>query len=341
MNSFRLALIKLILWLYRWAAVVVLYSFFAILVGYVLYWSFALLSNSWTVPITLSRSDAASLDMLGKVLTSRAQLEALSIDCQKQDLLVVEMKMHETALEKIDRQIDGAISREATAAAMNGNDLTNLYARKFRNNVANDKVGTTAVRGQISQDLAAGLITKADAEVARLALTEAENAFTDSAISTVLLRDQIVEHAPAATKTLETVSKRAELKSELLQLAVNIETAEMTLLAEKGQISELKQALAAAAENPVYSVLFGNPKTFLFVPYGTDMHVGSAVYRCVAGLFDCSQVGHVTNLYAGEIHEQGTQFRDNVVGTMAEVELSNPEAAKSKVLFFGRPLWIF
>lgn len=339
--SIRLQLNKGFLYLYRLFAIIILYGVLFAIVFYVGLIAFYLSSNTWAAPVILSRSDTASLSMLGQVLTSKSQLETLSIDCQKLEKSVVEMKQHRSALSKIDSQIDSAIARENVSAKETGSQLSSLDTRKAQDTAANERVGTKAVRDQISQDLSAGLISKGDAEIARLALTEASNSFTDAAISEVLLRDQITQHDSNATTRLETLSKRAELKSEIEQLDVTIDSSEMQLLSEKGQISALKSALAAAEENPVYEVLFKNPKTFLFVPYGTKMQAGSTVYHCAVGLIGCSKVGHVTRIFSGEVQGVNPLFKDNIRGNMAEVELTDSEVAKSKVLFFGRPLWIF
>jgi hypothetical protein len=341
MNRFQIKARSLLLLLYRYFALVILYGVLAAVVFYVALIGFYIGSSSWAAPVILSRSDSASLSMLAQVLTSRSQLEYFSIDCAKLEKSLEEMKQHRAALVKIDSQIDSAIARENSVAKKTGSELQSLDARKETDNAANEKLGTKSVRDQISQDLAAGLISKGDAEVARLAVAEASNTFTDAAITEVLLRDQITEHNSTATTRLETLSKRAELKSEIRQLDITIDSSDTQLLSEKGQISALKQALAAAEENPIYEVLFKNPKTFLFVPYGTNMQAGSSVYHCALGLLACSKVGHVTRIFPGEVQGVNPLFKDTIRGVMAEVELSDPEVAKAKVLFFGRPLWIF
>ena len=297
MNRFQLGARKYLLLLYRWFALIILYGVLVAICFYLALIGFYLGSSSWGAPVLLSRSDTASLDMLGSVVTSQAQLGTLTVDCDKLERSLAEMKQHRAALGRIDVHIDGAIAREARAAQQNGAALGALDTRKVQDNHANERVGVKEVREQIAKDVSAGLITKADADVARLALTEASNSFTDSAITEVLLRDQIKDHAADATKTLETLSKRAELKSEIAQLDVSIESGQKQLDAERGQIKLLNEALAAAQENPTYSVLFANPKTFIFVPYGTPVSVGAPLYRCAAGLFWCSRVGTVTRMF--------------------------------------------
>lgn len=341
MISFRTLATKLVLNLYKWVGLSILYGILFGMVSYVTVIMYYITASSWGAPVTLSASDPASLDMLGKVLTSEAQRNALSIDTARLSKLLLEMKTHRLALQTVLNQIDPAILREDEAAKSNGSALAALDQQKQSDIETTNDGGVEALRREIDQDLFSGLITKSEAETAKLALTEARNGFTDNSVTEILLRDQIVEHNPTNTKALEILAKRAELVDEVSQLDIVIIASASTLSAESAQIAALNAAIKTAQDSPVYAVLFGPSKTFLFVPYGTDARTGSPLYACKIGLMFCSKAGRVVRTFPAEVHGVNPLFKDDMRGTLAEITLDNPEVAKSKVLFFNRPLWIF
>lgn len=340
MIQFRSFATKLVLSLYKWAGLFILYGILFGMTSYVTVIIYYISASSWGAPVTLSASDPASLDMLGKVLTSEAQKDALTIDTARLAKLLIEMKVHRIALESVFSKTDSAIAREDQATRSNGSTLAALDQQKQSDIETTDASGIAGLRQQIDQDLAAGLITKSDATTAKLALTEARNGFTDNRVTEILLRDQIVQHHPTNTKTLEVLTKRAELLDEISQLDIAITANAATLLAETNQIRALNRAITTAMDSPVFSVLSGPSKTFLFIPYGTDARPGTPLYACKFGLLGCSKTGHIVRMFPAEVHGQNPLFKDDVRGTLAEVSLRSDDA-KLKVLFFGRPLWIF
>lgn len=340
MIQFRSFATKMVLSLYKWTGLLILYGILFGMVSYVAVIIYYISASSWGAPVVLSPSDPASLDMLGKVLTSEAQRDVLTIDTARLTKLIAEMKLHRSALLSVSGKTDSAIAREDQAIRSNGAALKNLDQQKQSDIGNTDGSGIVSLRREIDRDLAAGLITKSDAETAKLALTEARNGFTDNQVTEILLRDQIVSHHPTNTKTLETLTKRAELLDEISQLDITIQASSATLKAETDQIAALNQALTIASENPVFSVIHGPSKTFLFIPYGTTLRPGQPLYGCKLGLLLCSKSGQVVLVFPAEVHGQNPLFKDDVRGNLAEVFI-RPEDAKQKVLFFGRPLWIF
>jgi hypothetical protein len=341
MIQFRLSATSLVLTLYRLVGLSILYGILGGMVSYGAVIIYYLTASSWGAPVTLSASDAASLDMLGKVLTSNAQRDALAIDTARLTNLILEMKIHRLALQTVADKTDPAIAREDQAIKESGRALASLDQQKQSDIDTTDDSSVAALRSEIDTDMTTGLMTKSDAETAKLALTQARNGFTDNRITEILLRDQIVEHNPTNTKMLETLTKRAELLDEISQLNITICASSATLKAETDQIRALDNALQTAQDSPVYAVLSGPSKTFLFVPYGTAVQPNAPLYSCKIGIVACSKAGRIVRLFPAEVHGANPLFKDDVRGTLAEISLYNPEDGKAKVLFFGRPLWIF
>src|SRR5271166_786580 len=99
------------------------------------------------------------------------------------------------------------------------------------------------VEHQIDQELAAGLITKGDAATQRAALNQAHTAHTDSKIAEVLLQDNLVQKTTTGTQVLDILARQGELKNQIVQLDVLIESGEEQLVSDKQQIATLQEAV--------------------------------------------------------------------------------------------------
>ena len=113
---------------------------------------------------------------------------------------------------------------------------------------------------------------------------------------------------------------------------------------EGQQIDRLKQALATAKQTPYYlSVSGGRLLYFAFVPYDNQRHIsiGTAVYDCYLNMVLCRKVGTVKQVFAGEEHAIHPIFRTDIRGFLIQMQLDNPESAKSKTVFLNRKPLLF
>src|SRR5208283_3311031 len=195
----------------------------------------------------------------------------------------------------------------------------------------------------IDKELAAGLITKSDATHATLLLVKSNGELTDSKIATTLLKDTIWEKTLPTTTYLDTLHKKAELESEIACLGIVIDTAQKQIATERNQVAKLDQALRAAKQTPLWAAMQGSRTNVALVPYDNQAVVneGAAVYDCYLSFVACRQVGTVKATFVGEQHATHPIFRTDLRGFLVQLELTDPDSARSKTLFVGSKPFLF
>jgi hypothetical protein len=334
-------LYKSVVTIYRIFAIVTLYVVLGGVLAYGFVMGFYALNTSWAAPVILSPTDDKSLDFTEKLVTSRQTLEDLNVDKRRLEGGIEEMNRHRGALLALEPELRAAINREKKHNQTTGPRLQELDKQKQADNLKTQAVMAQVkeVEAAIDKDLAAGLITKGDAATQRAALNQAESSYTDSKISEVLLTDSVLEKTTNATKSLDVLDKQAELISEIAQLDVAIGVAQKQLHEEAQQIDRLKQALTTAKQTPYYLIVSGASTVyFAFVPYDNQGHVsnGTAVYDCFLNMVACRKVGTVKQIFAGEEHATHPIFKTDIRGFLVQMQLDNPESAKSKTVFLNR-----
>jgi hypothetical protein len=162
-------------------------------------------NTSWITPVVLSPSDDKSLNLTEWVLTTQITIDSLILDVKRQNRSAAEMKIHRAALVDLEPQLEVAIERERQHNTMAGRQLTKLEQQKLADNVqtraALDQV--IQLEGNTNRELAAGLITKSDAAAQLLSMNQAQNVYTDSRISAVLLKDNVLQKNTIDTREVE------------------------------------------------------------------------------------------------------------------------------------------
>ncbi len=337
---------KSVVMVYRIFAIVTLYAVLVGVLAYGFVMGFYALNTSWAAPVILSPSDDKSLDFTEKLVTSRQTLEDLNVDSKKLNDGVAEMLKHRAALLALEPELQAAITREKKHNQATGPVLSQLDQQKQADNLKTASVMAQVkeVEAAIDKDLAAGLITKEDAAAQKAALNQLQTSYTDSKIGEVLLTDNILQKTTTDTTALGVLDKQAELISEVAQLDIAISVAQKQLHEEGQQISRLKQALSTAKQTPYYlSVSGGSALYFAFVPYDNQRNIsaGTAVYDCYLNMVLCRKVGTVKQIFAGEEHAIHPIFKTDIRGFLIQMQLDNPESAKSKTVFLNRKPLLF
>ncbi len=334
---------RFILATYRIFAIAALY---AVLVGVIVYafvMGFYAVNSTWAAPVILSATDEKSLDFREKLITSQQTIEDLKVDAKKMQAGLDEMRSHRAALAALEPQIQSAIHSERTHDREDAPALTDLDRQKLADNAQSRQVLAQLkdMQATIEKDLAAGLITKADAASQLAALNQTATSYTDSRIAEVLLTDTVVDKTTLGS-TLDALEKEAELRSEAAQLDVAIQVAEKELTEDNRQISRLHDAIVTAKQSPYYLSATGQQLlNFAFVPYDNQASAtpGSPVYDCYLNMILCRKVGVVVQRFAGEEQILHPIFKNQVRGFLIQMNLSHEESAKSKTVFLGgKPL---
>lgn len=328
---------KTVVSIYRVIAMLVLFGCLFSVVAYAAIMGFYAVSNSWIAPTVLAKSDAISLDLTEKFLTSRKMVEDLTLDVQRLNRGVAEQSQHKAHLSALLPALDIAIARERAHNILTGELLDELDTQKRADIVrVNDTLNQSQeLSAQLRNDLRLGLISKSDAALAEVGLTQFQSGSTDGQIAEIAVRDGILGKRTLDTKTLDTMSKRVELVSEINQIDIGIQIARQQIADETIQIERLKDAISTAGNTP-----YLHDGVFAFATYDTNVKVNAAVYDCYLSVIACRQVGTVTRTFEGEIHATHPIFRTDLRGSLVQLSLTHSESAKSKTLFVGgKPLW--
>lgn len=337
---------KLVLTLYRVFAIAMLYLVLAGILAYAFVMGFYAVNTSWAAPVILSASDDKALAFRQQLVTSQQTIEDLKVDSQKLQTGLEEMKKHRAALLALEKPLREAIAREQAHNKAAGPELASLDSEK-----KNDNVKTKAVLEQlkeleanVNKDLAAGLITKADAATQLSTINQARSAYTDSKIAEVLLTDSVLDKTTIGTSSLDVLEKQAELRSEAAQLDVAINVAQKQLTEESRQIDRLRQAITTAKQSPYYlNAAGGQTLYFAFVPYDNraSATAGAAIYDCYLNMVVCRKAGEVKQIFSGEQDATHPIFKTQIRGFLIQMNLDANESAKSKTVFLGRKPLLF
>ena len=343
-EDIRPAINNSILTMYRVFAVITLYMVLAGVLMFGLVAAFYAVSDSWVAPVILSNADKDTLDLTSKLLVTKTTVEDLRLDIAKLQQTVDEAKHHRAALEALHPNIDAAIARENREKEETGPELVRLDEQKQGDNIRTQQMLSqlAEVGAQIDRELAAGLIDKTEAIQAKMALAKQTAELTDSKIATTLLKDNILDKTAATTRYLETLDKRAELESEIATLSITIDAANKQITTEESQVRQFDAAMRTVDQTPYVAAMQGGRVDVALVPYDNEKFAtpGAPVYDCYLSFIVCRQVGTLRTTFVGEQHATHPIFRTDLRGVLAELELTNPQSAKSKTLFVGsKPLF--
>lgn len=333
-----------VLTLYRVFAIFVLYAVLIGIICYAFVMGFYAVNSSWAAPLILSASDEKSLDFREKLVTSQQTIEDLKVDSKKLESGIAEMNKHRTALLTLEPELQVAIARAQRHNQTTGPELANLDQQKQADNDKTRKVleQLKDLEGNINKDLAAGLITKADAASQLSTLNQVEGAYTDSQIAEVLLTDSVLDKTTTGTDTLNVLVKQAELRSEVAQLDIAIGVAEKQMQEDKRQIDRLHEAITTAKQSPYYlNTAGGQTLYFAFVPYTNQSTAvaGKPIYDCYLNMILCRQVGVVKQIFTGEENAIHPIFKTAIRGFLIQLDLTHADSAKSQTVFLGaKPL---
>lgn len=344
-RNFRMGLYKVQVNLFRVVAAVVMFGILFGVMRYGVDEMFYFVSRSWIAPALVSPSNDRILAMTAQLVTSQQTLDNLVLDRNRLQESIGEMQTERSGLVVLGDQLTTALAVQKRDNGVNGRELSRLGGTK-----KDDIVGTSRVlndvrttSAQIESDLSAGLITKGDAALQRIALTQFSGSLTDSKIGEVLMRDAVRSKTTTDIDTLTVLSKQADLKSTIAQLGININIGTQQLQSDKGQIADLTRAMIVVKQSPYYAATqISKSLGFAFVPYENTAHavVGAPVYDCYLDIVACHKVGNIGVVFSDEQRATHPIFKTEIRGVFVQLKLTEQESIKSKTLFIGgKPLF--
>jgi hypothetical protein len=330
---------KSVVRVYQWVAVLTLYGVLACVLSYGFTMAFYAVNTSWVAPFIVTPTNDKILELTARIVTSEQALSTLTLDRDRLEGSLGQLKVTKAALDTLAMQFQQAISMEKRGNSSDQPELSDLSLRKRVDNAQTGEMmkEITTVEQQIDKDLLAGLITQGDAAMVKTQLRQSRNSATDDLIGEVLLRGTVRQKQPELTSTVDNLAKEAELRGNIVLLDIQIRSGEEQLSSDKAQIAQLNGAVGTAKNSPYYLATQGKVK-FAFVPYDNQGAVreGATVYDCYLNMIICRQVGAVTQIFKDEERATHPVFKSDVRGVLIQLGLTDADAAKDKVLFVGR-----
>lgn len=337
---------KLVLFLYRSVAIIALYGILIGVLSYISVLGFYAVNTSWIAPTTINPTDEMSLGVTDKLVTSRNAIATLTLDVERQQMGIATLRTQRSSLAALQPLIQSAISEKRAQDKESAHRLRDLYAQKNSDNARTTKVlnKVETVESRIDLDLAAGLITQADAAEAEAQLNQEQNTLTDGKIEAASLYDTVEDKSAANTDTVETVAKEVDLQSQIATLDMELKLAQKEIDSDSDQIQQINQATSGAADTPYFRSTLGNSTINLaFVPYDNQksVSIGAPVYDCYLDFVACRYVGSVKFIFPNEEKLENPIFKTEMRGFLVQLDLTDQNVAQSKTLFVGnKPLGI-
>lgn len=329
----------------------ILASFLAAVVVYVILVLFYFVSDSWAAPLILSPSQE-------RVLSFQPQISALQANLNKQKIELQTAQETVTALTTQVEEIKVLIGRTTIAATTEseqlektGREIQDAVRNKQRNIKATEQIIRDANRllKQVDAELEAKLITSDQAAQRRISLQAAINAATDARTQALQLEQQARQFQQGSSTltggasslaAMSSVKQLADLRGMLAQMEIQLNAAKSSVSALESSIKEGERVFEVAKTSPYHRALT-ETVTVAFVPYENldSVTKDDPVYYCYLKIFACTKVGKVIQIYDAEEYARHPLFKTDLRGKMIEIKVKELEHAKSDVLFIGgKPL---
>lgn len=326
---------------FSYSAAVVSVAVLSVVIGYGVTYLFYTLDREWVAPASVSPSNDRILQMTSAEANGLLSIATATLERDKDQASIAAMRVQLHGLEQLSSQLRKAINKETDQNLLGEAELAKLHGQKELDiTVTKDVLEQLShVQAEVQGNLAAGLITKTEASIQLSALNQTRNAYTDSKIGSVLLKDQILDHNNTDTRMLEILSRAAELEAEMAQLRIAITAGERQIASDQIQIVNFNKAMGDLKRSPYYQVSKGTQRlNFAFVPYTNELRAArvAPVYDCYLNFLACRQVGRVAEVYDDEQHLINPISKQEERGVLIRLDLDQLESAKSKTLFVGR-----
>ncbi|MGC2448439.1 MAG: hypothetical protein WA477_12410 [Candidatus Sulfotelmatobacter sp.] len=329
---------KAVLPLYRTFSLFSCYTILLAILGYGAAFVFYIASSGWVSPFIVNSTDDKVLTLTAQLTGSRQALAALQLNqAQSQDMLTTALSQVDQ-LSSLDRRLDATIRNQKRAWTGSTADLTNLHEQKAADNtlLSQDAGRTTVLKNIIEKNLAAGLVTKGDAQAQIIQLDQFVSATTDSKVAETLLTDSVRQHAMTDLNFITVLAQKAQLESQIAQLTTTVVTLRAALKSDVDTINVLNTSVATAQQSPYAQAVNSSTKLRLaVVPYGhTRVKVGDPLYNCLLGTVICRRAGTVTAVFPNEELFEHPILRINMRGYIVKIDV-DMDSMNSKTLAVG------
>lgn len=338
MKTIRLHLGQFALSIYRWVGITVMYGVLLCVLSYIVGTGFYVMNTQWIIPFMVTPTNDKILDLTTKLVSSEQTLNLLIVDRDRLQNSLGGMQKMKSKLDDLDNDLQAAATLESSGNLSDGPMLDTLNQQKRIDNLETQSTldQTAIAEDRIDKDLKVSLITKSEAAIAKMSLRQYRNLSTDGSISEILLRNTIRQKTSNQLSTIDILVKEVELKNNLMQLTAQISSGQEQLQNDISQILVLSKAIATAHNSPYFLATKGDVN-FAFVPYDnqTSLQPGVNVYTCMLSMIVCHKVGTIRSLFQDEEKTISPITKTEMRGFLVQLEISDREEVKSKLLFVG------
>jgi len=335
---------KAVLPLYRVFSLISLYAILLSIVSYGAIFVFYAASSSWVVPFIVNSSDTTVLALDGQLTTSQQALNALVLNKEQETQTLALTHTQIAQLSALDRELTSTLKEQRQTWSVSAGSLDDLHSQKTTDNamLTGDVSRTNTLKAIIEKNLAAGLITKGDAQAQIIQLDQFTASTTDSKVAETLLTDTVRQHQMTDLNFLTVLGQKVQLEAQIGTLNTTVVTTESQLKQDTDTANTITKAIDTAKASPYFEVINSDKKLHLaVVPYNSrsTVKVGDPLYDCLLGIAICRRAGTVVAVYPNEEMFEHPILRINMRGYIIKID-ADAKALTSKTLAVGsKPLF--
>lgn len=307
---------KLYLKAYRLVGFLIITTSLTFLFGYGIVMGFFMGSRSWIAPTILSSTSDKMLQFNSAYLTALQATTALNVVLEQQNLALA------TSKSELEQLLTFKTSIKSGSELKQSKQVDLNQSKQLL-------VGLSKIGDEAKLSFKAGLITTEDAVQTQTAIQQFGNAHTDAKISLVTLQQQL----------LNLDYQIRQLQDAIVLEQRTIDETQNNLLTANHTLTSLRSSAYFRAVND------GSNLAFLSYNNFGKVKEGLPVYDCYLMLVVCHKVGTIKHVYKDELVIDfpvfNIQLTRTVRGVLLEMDMTDPSAMRSQIVFVGSPPILF
>jgi len=347
---------KIIVTAYRYLAVGVLGSVLSTALAYAAVTLFYTVNTSWAAPLVISRTHEKILRLTAEVVRTRQAASGLEAAASALARESDAIHQQEKVLQNLVTSTRHAANQQKQADILLSHKIAQLDQVKQADIAKTRQVLAEIgpLEEAIKRDLQAGLMTRDDAAKMRATLNTYKTSATDATVAGVALERQLSDLQRSAStlaggpalmpQALDLLARTAGYRMQVEEARLKQHQNTLEIENKQREAQQLRAIIATLTDSPYYRVTQSEkPLSFAFIPYENEAAAqpGKPVFDCLLHLLLCQQVGTILRIHRDEERAQHPLFRMDTRGFLVELDLIEPQAAKSRVLFIGRAPLLF
>jgi hypothetical protein len=332
------------MFLYRTFGLVMLFSISMVIVVFLSLMIFFMQNSNWIAPTVISPTSDKMLAFQASLMTETQIQSTIVIQLETSKRAVASLAKQRVALANYMAGLQAAVKHETQSTR-------HFSAQKTEQFTGNSTLAKTMLQSEaeVQQQLTAGLLTRAEAAQALVAIAQFRSLNNDAEIAA----DQLTRHQSTLSGKPEAVDGMAakrqivDLEAQLNAIDDSIAVQMKTVVETEAALKKAKAVMETLDDAAYMNILRNGGGNMAFLAYDntSQAKIGAPVYDCYLTIFACRQVGTIKKVYSDEQIVDfpifNVRFSRTVRGTLVELDLTDKAAMKSSILFIGfKPLFV-